>query len=71
MQTRAFPDDLVIKARLPMQWAWMQSLVRELRSYMPHGMARKKERRQRRPLINLSLEWKLMQPFGKHLVTSS
>ena len=28
---------------LPMQWAWVQSLVGELRSDMPHGMAKKKK----------------------------
>ena len=27
-----------------MQGAWVQSLVRELRSYMPHGTAKKKKK---------------------------
>ena len=27
----------------PMQEAWVQSLVRELKSYMPQGMAKRKE----------------------------
>ena len=27
---------------LPLQGAWVQSLIRELRSHMPHGVAKKK-----------------------------
>lgn len=42
MQTRGFPGDPVVKAGLPMQGAWIQSLVRELRPYVPHGTAKKK-----------------------------
>ena len=41
MQTRGFPGDPVVKAGLPMQGAWIQSLVRELRPYVPHGTAKK------------------------------
>ena len=39
---REFPGDPVVKAGLPMQGAWIQSLVRELRPYVPHGTAKKK-----------------------------
>ena len=34
----------MVKTALPMQGALVQSLVRELRSHMPHGMAKKKKK---------------------------
>ena len=37
-----FPDGPVVKT-LALQGAWVQSLVRELRSHKPHGMATKKK----------------------------
>ena len=37
-----FPDDPVVKI-LPVQGAWVQSLVGELRSHMLHGVAKKKK----------------------------
>ena len=39
-----FPDDPVVKI-LPVQGAWVQSLVGELRSHMLHGVAKKKKKR--------------------------
>ena len=35
---------LVVQWALPMQGAWVQSLVGELRSCMPHGVAKKKKK---------------------------
>jgi len=35
-----FPSGPVGKTVLPLQGAWVPSLVRELRSRMPHGMAK-------------------------------
>ena len=39
---RDFPGGPVVKTALVMQWAWVQSLVRELRSHMLCDMAEKK-----------------------------
>ena len=36
---RNFPGHPVVKTALPLQWAWLKSLIRELRSHMPHGIA--------------------------------
>ena len=38
---RDFPGSPVIKTALPLQGTRVQSLVGELRSHMPHGMAKK------------------------------
>ena len=38
-----FPGGPVVKTVLPMQGAWVQSLVRELRSHMLHSTAKKKK----------------------------
>ena len=39
-----FPGGPVVKMLLlPMYGAWVQSLVRELRSYIPHGGKKKKK----------------------------
>ena len=35
----------MVKARLPTQGARIQSLVREITSYVPHGMTKKKKKR--------------------------
>ena len=35
-----FPGSLVLKTTLSVQGMWVQSLVRELRSHMPHGAAK-------------------------------
>ena len=37
-----FPGSPVVKTTLPTQGPWVQSLVGELRSHMPHSMAKKK-----------------------------
>ena len=40
-----FPGGLVVKTLvLPPQGVWVRSLVGELRSHMPHGMAKKKKK---------------------------
>ena len=41
-----FPDDPVVKI-LPVQGAWVQSLVGELRSHMLHGVAKKKKKKRK------------------------
>ena len=41
---RDFPGSLVVKTLLPMQEAWVLALVRELRSFMPHDVAKKKKK---------------------------
>jgi len=38
-----FPGSPVVKTLLPLQGAWVQSLVQELRSCVPHGMAKNKQ----------------------------
>ena len=40
---RVFPSGPVVKTVFPVQWAWVQSLVQELRSHMMHGVAKKKK----------------------------
>ena len=42
---KGLPGGPVVKARLPTKGARIQSLVRELRSYVPHGMTKKKKKR--------------------------
>ena len=37
-----FPSGPVVKTVLPLQGAWVQSLVQELRFHKPHGVAKKK-----------------------------
>ena len=39
---RGFPSGPVVKTVFLVQWAWVQSLVRELRSHMMHSVAKKK-----------------------------
>ena len=41
---------------LPMQGAWVQSLVRELRSHKSRGIAKKKQEREREKNIYILLE---------------
>jgi hypothetical protein len=38
---KGFPGSSVVKALLPMQGVWAQSLVRALTSHMLHGAAKK------------------------------
>ena len=40
---RDFPSGPVVRTVFPVQWAWVQSLVQELRSHMMHGVAKKKK----------------------------
>ena len=42
-----FPGGPVVESSLPMQWAWVRSLVGELRSHMLWGMAKKKKKKKR------------------------
>ena len=44
-QHRDFPGDPVVKSVLLMQGAWVQFLVEELRSHMPHVETAKKKKR--------------------------
>ena len=43
-QHRDFPGDPVVKSALLMQGAWVQFLVEELRSHMPHVETAKKKK---------------------------
>lgn len=42
-----FPGGSVVDSLLPMQRAWVLSLIRELRSHMAHGMAQKKKKKEK------------------------
>ena len=53
MRYRDFPGGPVVKILLPLQGVRVHSLVRELRSCMPHSASKKKKRereRERQPL---------------------
>jgi len=41
---------------LPMQGPWVRSVVRKLRSHIPHGAAKKKKKKIQLKLIMVSLE---------------
>ena len=43
-----FPSGLVVNSVLPMQWAWVQYLVGELRSHMLWGCCKKEKRKKER-----------------------
>ena len=43
-----FPGGPVVDSLLPMQRAWVLSLIRELRSHMAHGMAKKRKKKKAR-----------------------
>ena len=43
---RDFPGAPVVKTVLPMQGVWVRSLVRELRSHMPHGKKQNTKQKQ-------------------------
>ena len=43
---RDFPGAPVVKTVLPMQGVWVRSLVRELRSHMPHGKKQNAKQKQ-------------------------
>ena len=69
MRTRDFPGGPAVKAGLPVQGARIQSLVRELRSYVPHGMAKKKKRMQSKEtpyelLFGVEVDATLWKTFG-------
>jgi len=67
----------VVKALLPLQGAGVQSLVRELRSHMPHGVAKmyKFEKPKKGKSVNihthpaypgtpLTLSWTILKPLA-------
>ena len=58
----------MVKARLPTQGARIQSLVRELRSYVPHGMAKKKRMQSKETpyelLFGVEVDATLWKTFG-------
>ena len=42
-QYGGFPGSPMVRSVLPLQGAWVLTLVRELRSCKPHGVAKKKK----------------------------
>ena len=44
-----------LRLLLPLQWVWVRSLVRELRSCMPHGVAKKKKKKKKNSGSNIRL----------------
>ena len=54
------PGGPVVKTPLPLQWAWVPSLIGELRSHVPQGAPKKDEREMEQQAITSQLlEWLL------------
>ena len=55
-----FPGGPVVKTPLPLQRAWVPSLIWELRSLMPQGASKKNEREMEQQAVTSQLlEWLL------------
>ena len=67
-QGRDFTGDPVVKTALPVQEAWVRSLVRELRSHMPYGAAKTNKKTNFKGERNRLLENGLLLAF--YLLTS-
>lgn len=52
---------------IPMQRAWVGSLIRELRSRMPHGMPKTKKEEKSPCLLRLSVEQRETDNKQKHI----
>jgi len=54
---RDFSDSPVVNIAFPMQGAWVQSLVEELGSCMPHGVTKKKKKKKEMEMSWLIFIW--------------
>ena len=66
MRYRDFPGGPVVKILLPLQGVRVHSLVRELRSCMPHSASKKKRERERKRETASALKQVTVQQEEKH-----